>query len=264
MMRELSIKNLSLKIGQKSIFTDINLICSSNNVVSYQDLPTNSCHNLNIDNAQLAQYTPHSISELTRNISKDRNGFIVVIKGKNGSGKTCLLQCISGMIPRHIKGELSGTILFTRDGTEVMIYPYKDPLKVHPNFFSFLMQEPNKQICFPYIEEELLFGAENLQRNFSDVKLEYEMLLDCFPFLKSKGKETSSLSFGQKKMLLFSAMVLKDPDIFLLDEFGVGISEDFKKIIKNILLRLKSKGKIIFITEHESFFDEDTDRILYL
>ena len=46
------------------------------------------------------------------NISfKAKPGEIFLIAGASGCGKTTLIRCINGLIPRSYKGEMSGTIL---------------------------------------------------------------------------------------------------------------------------------------------------------
>jgi len=181
-------------------------------------------------------------------------GSITIIKGKNGSGKTCLLQCICSVIPKHFGGTVEGEIAVNY------------PLSPIPYLLSYgyLMQEPDKQLCFPFIEEELFFGAENLKRDPDDLKIDYEMLVEMFPILQKTDIETSDLSFGQKKVLLFSGMILKDPLVFLLDEPCAGLSDDYRKKFTDLILFLKNKGKIVIIAEHESFFDEIADKELRL
>ncbi|MCL2064806.1 MAG: ATP-binding cassette domain-containing protein [Candidatus Cloacimonetes bacterium] len=180
------------------------------------------------------------------------SGSITIIKGKNGSGKTCLLQCICSVIPKHFAGIVEGEIALENSKTH------------SPSYFGYLMQDPDKQLCFPFIEEELFFGAENLKRDIDDFNTDYEMLLEMFPVLKQEDIETSELSFGQKKILLFSAMILKNPLIFLLDEPSAGLSEDYRMKFVDLILSLKKKGKILIIAEHETFFDNIGDATIWM
>ncbi len=53
-----------------------------------------------------------------RNISFSANpGEILLIAGASGCGKTTLIRCINGLIPRSYKGELSGRILLNGEET---------------------------------------------------------------------------------------------------------------------------------------------------
>jgi energy-coupling factor transporter ATP-binding protein EcfA2 len=180
------------------------------------------------------------------------SGEVNQIKGANGSGKTSLLRCICGAIPTHFPGELSGEI----------IYPNGD--KPKPYEFGFLMQEPEKQICFPYINEELCWGAENLHRNRVAFQQDFEMITELFPILKKTEIETHSLSFGEKKALLFAGIILRDPPYILLDEPTAGLSTDYRAKFKTLIDILVHKDKIIIIAEHENYYDDIYDMIYEL
>ena len=182
-------------------------------------------------------------------------GTITVLKGKNGSGKTSLLRCLCD-IENH-NNFPPDNILYNN----IPVYKQKNKI---PYIFGYLMQEPDKQICFPFIEEELFFGAENLNKNTDIINQDYDFLTELFPFLKRTDIETNALSFGQKKMLLFSGMVLKAPYIFLLDEPSVGLSDNFKNNLYNILKLLLQKGKIIIIAEHNDYFDGIANGCIHL
>ncbi|MDO9576553.1 MAG: ATP-binding cassette domain-containing protein, partial [Candidatus Cloacimonadales bacterium] len=83
-------------------------------------------------------------------------GEIVVISGDNGSGKTTLLNMICGVIPKMIKGDFSGEINLDDTAMKGLTLPQTAPL------ISLLMQEPDNQLFFPKVEQELAFGPENL------------------------------------------------------------------------------------------------------
>ena len=265
---QLSVSDLSLKFNDNTIFENINFTCQS--------------------------------------------GTLTLLKGKNGSGKTCLLNSICGVVQKHFNGIVQGSVVISSAITDIFsenktvgvgftptrleqvttsLTPTLDAADMEsspthlkrvtarvtpttgeasdtnenfPYLFGFLMQEPDKQLCFPFIEEELFFGAENLKRDRSIVEKEYNNLLELFPFLKDSDSETFSLSFGQKKVLLFCAMILKDPFIFLLDEPNAGLSDDFRQSIRNLVLKLKARGNIIIVAEHENFYDDICDNVLEL
>jgi len=168
------------------------------------------------------------------------SGTVTLIQGSNGAGKTCLLQCICGIIPRFFNGEIYGAIEY--QGIEVDF----------PRTFSFLWQEPDKQLCFPFLEEELFCGAENLGRPTNDLKSDYEMIITDFPFLQRNDTQTFNLSLGQKKILLFAGMFLKNSEVYLLDEPCAGLSEEFRQKIYSWVEKLQQRGKIIIIAEHDN------------
>jgi energy-coupling factor transporter ATP-binding protein EcfA2 len=85
---------------------------------------------------------------------------------------------------------------------------------------------------------------------------------DKFPFLQKKESLTTSLSFAQKKILLFVSIILKNPIIYLLDEPLAGLSEDYKILVIDIIKNIKDK--IFIISEHNNDLDNFATEILYL
>ena len=215
-----------------------------------------------------------------------KRGTLTLLKGKNGVGKTCLLQCLCSIIPNHFDAVIEGIVnlMYTPlsdSGETQSILLYEnvkesaDRLSLKQSerncnkdiisrYFGYLMQDPDKQLCFPFIDEELFFGAENLNRNKIEFDKDYEMLINEFPILKQAEVETSDLSYGQKKVLLFSAMILKDPLVYLLDEPIAGLSKEYRDKFSKLITILKNKGKIIIMAEHDSFFDKIADGHLLL
>ena len=187
-------------------------------------------------------------------------GSLTVVKGKNGVGKTCLLQCMCYVIPKHFSGVVEGSIKLSvfcdqfSERVEVLIVN-----KILPKHFGYLMQEPDKQLCFPFIEEELFFSAENVNRDASEFSKDYELLVEMFPLLIWDNIETNALSFGQKKVLLFSSLILKNPDVYLLDEPVAGLSDDFREKFMELIAILRKRGKIVIVTEHSDYFDSVCD-----
>ena len=192
------------------------------------------------------------------------SGNLTVIKGKNGAGKTCLLQCLCYVIPKHFDGVVIG-------GVELVLKSHLDDWKstlqvdrMLPKHFGYLMQEPDKQLCFPFIEEELFFGAENVGRDLAEFNKDYEMLIEMFPLLKWDNIETNALSFGQKKVLLFSSLILKNPDVYLLDEPVAGLSDDYRERFMELIALLRTRGKIVIVAEHSDYFDAVCDGVVFL
>jgi energy-coupling factor transporter ATP-binding protein EcfA2 len=186
-------------------------------------------------------------------------GGIYLIKGKNGSGKTSFLRCLCGIIPRHIPGDVSGSIVYMRDAQPIALSEVNIP-----HIFGYLMQEPDKQLCFPFIEEELFTGAENLSRNKTDFFRDYEHLIEMFPMLSDREIETSKLSFGEKKILLFSGMMLKNPDVYLLDEPLAGLSASYREKFLVLIRCIIDRGNIVIVAEHNDDMDSLANMVIQI
>src|SRR5512144_3380881 len=67
-------------------------------------------------------------------------GEILLIAGASGCGKTTLIRCINGLIPRSYKGEVSGRVLVL--GEEVKDWP----LARISQKIGTVLQDPERQI----------------------------------------------------------------------------------------------------------------------
>ncbi|OPX29544.1 MAG: hypothetical protein B1H06_01355 [Candidatus Cloacimonas sp. 4484_143] len=185
-------------------------------------------------------------------------GKIIAINGDSGSGKTTLLNIICGVIPKMIKGNFSGKITFNKTDLSTLTLPQTAPL------LSLLMQEPDNQLFFPTVEQELAFGPENLQIEPEEIQERIDKILKVLQIEKLRNKETHNLSFGQKKLVIFASILTLDPQVFLLDELSAGLSNDYITNIKKILRNLAAKGKIIFLTDHAGDFADIADTVIKL
>src|SRR5512138_3668572 len=91
------------------------------------------------------------------NLSFDaRPGEILLIAGASGCGKTTLIRCINGLIPRSYKGEISGRITLFGEET-------KDwTLSRISQKIGTVLQDPERQILGTKVLNEVAFGLENL------------------------------------------------------------------------------------------------------
>jgi branched-chain amino acid transport system ATP-binding protein len=63
-------------------------------------------------------------------------------------------------------------------------------------------------------------------------------------------KPTSTLSFGQRKMLCLAGALAHDGDLFLLDEPVSGLDPKRREIVAEALISLAAKGKHVLFVEH--------------
>jgi energy-coupling factor transport system ATP-binding protein len=171
-------------------------------------------------------------------------GSIIAISGPSGSGKTTLLNIICGVIPKMIKGDFLGEVRFD----DKLISEFSLP-QIAP-YISLLMQEPDNQLFFPTVEQELAFGPENLNIQPEEIQSRIDNVLNDLGIEKLRHEETNTLSFGQKKLVTFASLLTLSPQVFLLDELSAGLSEHHLTEVLDILKKLRCEGKIIIIADH--------------
>lgn len=171
------------------------------------------------------------------------------ILGRNGSGKTTLLRLIAGLIPAA-----NGTVRV--DGFD----PYTDR-KAALAAIGILFQNPDHQILFPTVEEELAFGLA--QQGLS----QKEALARANAALQSEARghwakaPVTSLSQGQRHYLCLMAVLLMAPRTILLDEPLAGLDLPTQARLARRFAALPQR--LVTIT-HDPATVQDCDRVVWL
>ena len=173
-----------------------------------------------------------------------KKGDIIAVRGDSGTGKTTLLNIICSVIPKIFSGDISGSIFHDNVNISKLSLP-----EVAPRI-SLLMQHPDNQLFFPTVEQELAFAPENLKISANDIIKRIDDVLTKLGIEDLRYKETTSLSFGQKKLVTLASIITLSPDVFLLDEPFAGLSKEYIKLISDEIRSLADNGKIIFLAGH--------------
>lgn len=143
---------------------------------------------------------------LLHRLSLQITGQRVGIVGRNGSGKTTLLRLIAGLV-----APTSGSVLVAG------MNPFADR-KAALRRIGILFQNPDHQILFPTVEEELAFGLTQLGQPPAAALSAAHALLAAEGRAGWAKLPVSTLSHGQKQWLCLQAILLMQPDTLLLDE----------------------------------------------
>ena len=142
---------------------------------------------------------PGSTKQLSRELAFTAEpGSLTLLTGSNGSGKTSLLNAISGVIPVHIKAELDCNISF--DGLPLKEIPL--PEKYH--LLAYQMEDPDTQLFFPDGIKELSFALENMGLEPEEIDKRLGTSARRFGTQDLLPRDPSTLSKGLKKMLLLA------------------------------------------------------------
>ncbi len=169
------------------------------------------------------------------------SGKIYGLIGKNGSGKTVLLKLLTGLyVPDN------GTILIdNEDFNKNKTFPKSmRALIENPSFISDLSGYNNLKLLAS-IQKKI--GKDEIEKALKDVNLYDE-----------KDKLFHKYSLGMKQKLGIAQVLMEDVDILILDEPFSAIEDETVDKLRNILLELKDKGKLIIISTH---MREDIDKL---
>lgn len=171
------------------------------------------------------------------------------ILGRNGSGKTTLLRVIAGLISPDV-----GSVRV--DGFD----PFADR-KAALSGLGILFQNPDHQILFPTVEEELAFGlVQQGQSQAAALRLVHETLADEGRSAWAK-VPVSTLSQGQRHYLCLLAVLLMRPRTILLDEPLAGLDLPTQA---RLVRRFAALPQRLVTITHDPANLSDADRVLWL
>ena len=178
-------------------------------------------------------------------IREQRVGFI----GRNGSGKTTLLRILAGLQELN-----KGKVLI--DGTEVAKKRKEAIKKV-----GIIFQNPDHQIIFPTVGEELRFGLTQLGLKKNEADLKVIACLKKYDKVDWFERSISTLSQGQKHLVCLLSVLLMKPRVLLLDEPFTGIDIPTQLKLEHYLSSLKQT--IIHVSHMPETF-ADYQRLIWM
>ncbi|MDD3123672.1 MAG: ABC transporter ATP-binding protein [Candidatus Izemoplasmatales bacterium] len=175
------------------------------------------------------------------------DGEIFGFLGPSGAGKSTLQKILTGVLSNY-----KGSVVV--NNTEVK--------QAKANFYENI----GVDFEFPSLYEKLT-ALENL-KFFASL---YSRTQDISKLIESVGlqfdanKKVMDYSKGMKSRLNFIKALLHNPQIIFLDEPTSGLDPTNAKIIKDIILQEKAKGKTIILTTHNMYdATELCDRVAFI
>ena len=183
-----------------------------------------------------------------KNLTKRFNGIIAVDKasfsvtegsvfgliGRNGAGKTTTIRM---MLNIYFPDE--GEVLFNGSKIE---QDFKDSV-------GYLPEERGLYKKMKVIDM-LLFLAELKGKKGNEVNKSALQYLERFDLADRKNSKVEDLSKGNQQKIQFISTVLHDPDFLIFDEPFSGLDPINTNLLKEIILEMKSKGKVVIFSTH--------------
>lgn len=196
-----------------------------------------------------------------RNVSLElKQGEVLVVAGTSGCGKTTLIRCINGLIPRSYKGQLEGRVLL--NGVDAHTLSLAELAQT----VGTLLQDPEKQILGARVQAEVAFGPENLGLPRTEVAARAEEAMMRLGISHLADRETFLLSGGEKQKAALAGLLAMRPSIFLLDEPLASLDPASAREALAIFRKLADEGATILLVEHrvEDALVTRPDRVMYL
>ena len=186
------------------------------------------------------------------------NSFVLII-GPTGSGKSTLMRLIKGIIPYLLSESIEGNIIINGQ------------IKDNNNFFEqglnigYLLQDFDLQFIGSNVENELVFGLENMGIPKDDMNMRLDWFFQQFPSLIDlKFREPQTLSGGELAKVEFISSVITDPSIILLDEPLENLDKSSRDEFFTTLKHFKNKKTIVVCTHEIEPYLELADKIIVL
>ena len=184
-------------------------------------------------------YTPERLNLEDVNFTI-RKGEMVSIVGRNGAGKSTLAKLICGF-----EKPLSGKI--SMEGRDLI----GDTIKERAERIGYVMQNPNQMISKPMIWDEVEMALVQSGMPKEERRKRVEETLRVCGLYEFRNWPISALSFGQKKRVTIASILVKRPQVIILDEPTAGQDYHHYTEIMNFLKELNEKGYTILMITHD-------------
>ncbi len=167
-----------------------------------------------------------------------RAGEITGYLGPNGSGKSTTMKMITGLIETT-----SGNIFF--DGQ-----PIRSDLLGFKRRMGYVPEEPHLYSHLSGLEYLVMVGQlRELPARRTAERI--DGFLRLLSLQSDRHAPLSSYSKGMRQKILFSAAVLHNPDLILLDEPFSGLDVPTSLVLRGLIQELAAGGKVVLFSSHE-------------
>lgn len=171
----------------------------------------------------------------------------IAVIGANGSGKSTFARLINGLLT-----PTAGTV--SVDGLDAT----KEGKAVR-GLVGFVFQNPDNQIVYPIVEEDLAFGLKNRKIEKSEIARRVEVSLSRFGLSHLAKEQAHRLSGGEKQMLAIAGVTITRPRYIVFDEPTTLLDLRNKRLVAKTIAGLDETA---IVTTHDLDLIADFDRVL--
>jgi len=185
------------------------------------------------------------LGDLSLSLSERRIG----IMGPNGSGKSTFIRLINGLLIPKI-----GQICV--DGLDTRLEVEKIRRKV-----GFVFQNPDNQIVFPIVSEDIEFG---LKRRIPNSNMRHQRMLEALDqlgVLHLQDRSIHTLSGGERQLVALAGVLATKPEILVFDEPTTQLDLRLRNRFEQHLSALPQPALIV---SHDLELMRTMDRVLII
>jgi ABC-type branched-subunit amino acid transport system ATPase component/ABC-type branched-subunit amino acid transport system permease subunit len=233
-------------------------------LASRPELPISGQPVLRIENATKRFGALVAVNEVSFEV---RPGELLALIGPNGAGKTTLLNLVTGALKPN-----AGRIVFL--GDDITTLPSRHiAAKGMARTFQHVKLRPNMTLIdnvllgtYPRTHSGFFAGALRFDRA-EERAASYEALqkLQRVGLGERFGELAGNLPLGQQRLLEVARALAANPVVVILDEPAAGLRQLEKKMLSDLLRRLRGDGMTIVLVEHDMDFVMNlVDRIVVM
>ena len=169
--------------------------------------------------------------------------------GPNGAGKTTTIKMLAGLLIPS-----SGSAMVAGYDIQQMPIEAKQRIGYIPDR-PYLYEKLSGRDFFTFVGD--LFGIDRDRQ----ARL-FTQYFDMFRLTEAADQFIENYSHGMRQKLVFSAMLMHDPEVLIVDEPMVGLDPQSSRTIKTLLRNQAAAGRTVFLSTHTlSVAEEVADRI---
>ena len=200
---------------------------------------------IQFENVSLSLNARKLLNGVSLDIQEKRVGVI----GRNGSGKTSFARLLSGLLaPSSGRVRVNGNDLFKHRAAALKTV-------------GILFQNPDHQIIFPTVLEELSFGLTQQGQRKAEAMQNATKILQQFDRLDWAERTIATLSQGQRHLVCLLSVLAMAPPLLVLDEPFAGLDLPTKTYLQNLLYGLDQS--VLHIT-HDLQALAEYERVIWL
>ena len=181
-----------------------------------------------------------ALKDITMDLSK---GNCIGVIGSNGAGKSTLFLNFAGILKPK-----SGSVFFENTP---MKYD-KSSLRELRKKVSIVFQDPEKQIFFSRVYDDVAFALRNLGIKEKEIKNRVEQALTSVDAKEFADKPVHFLSHGQKKRVAIAGVIAMDSQVIFMDEPSAGLDPVATNSVEEIINNLSNQeNRKVVISSHD-------------
>ncbi|MFK0153593.1 ABC transporter ATP-binding protein [Streptomyces sp. NPDC090493] len=172
-------------------------------------------------------------------------GELVLLVGPSGTGKSTVLNAVSGLVPHFTGGTLRGRV--TVAGRDTRTHRPRELADV----VGTVGQDPLAHFVTDTVEDELAYGMESLGIAPAVMRRRVEETLDLLGLAELRDRAIATLSGGQRQRVAIGSVLTPHPAVLVLDEPTSALDPAAAEEVLAVLQRLvHDLGTTVLLAEH--------------